>query len=75
MKNKKRAGQRRWRGLTALTASLLALCVAMSPIVETYRTNLDSLLGTTSTMVVSDDEDTSELYSYTSDYSTTTELV
>ncbi|MCD7753626.1 MAG: glycoside hydrolase family 3 C-terminal domain-containing protein [Clostridiales bacterium] len=75
MKNKKRAGQRRWRGLTALTASLLALCVAMSPIVETYRTNLDSLLGTTSTMVVSDDEDTSELYSYTSDYSSTTELV
>ncbi len=42
---------------------------------ESYRTNIDSLLGTSSTKVVSDDEDSSELYSYVSDYSSTTELV
>lgn len=49
--------------------------MAASPIVESYRTNIDSLLGTSSTKVVSDDEDSSELYSYVSDYSSTTELV
>ncbi|MCD8159781.1 MAG: glycoside hydrolase family 3 C-terminal domain-containing protein [Clostridiales bacterium] len=70
-----RSKQRLWRGLTSVTASLLALSVAASPIVESYRTNIDSLLGTSSTKVVSDDEDSSELYSYVSDYSSTTELV
>ncbi len=42
---------------------------------ESYRTNIDSLLGTSSTKVASDDKDSSELYSYVSDYSSTTELV
>ena len=71
-----RAAQRRWRGLTAVTASLLALALTGQVIVGGFRTDIDKFLGTQSTMVVTDeDADTSDAYTYQSDYSSTTELL
>lgn len=74
--NKQRAAQRCWRGLTTVTASLLTASIAITPIVESYRGTIDSVLGTTSTKVVTDEtEDKSNLYTYQSDYASSTELV
>ncbi len=71
-----RAKQRLWRGLAALMASILALSIAAMPIVNSFRTDIDKFLGTSSTKVVTEGvEDASTLYTYTSDYSNTTELV
>lgn len=71
-----RSAMRRWRGFTTLTASVLALAVAASPIVNSFRTDIDKFLGTSSTKLVHDgDEDISEVYTYSSDYSSTTELL
>ncbi len=71
-----RTAMRRWRGVTTLTASVLALAVAAGPIVNSFRTDIDKFLGTSSTKLVHDgDEDISEVYTYTSDYESTTELV
>ena len=73
--NKSRRRQRLWRGLTTLTASVLALAVAGSSIVNGFRTDIDKFLGTTSTRVVTEDAEVSDIYTYSSDYSSTTELV
>jgi beta-glucosidase len=71
-----RSTMRRWRGVTTLTASVLALAVAAGPIVNSFRTDIDKFLGTSSTKLVHDgDEDISEVYTYSSDYESTTELV
>ena len=65
-----------WRGLTSTTASLLALTIAATPLVNGFRTDIDKFLGTKSQMIVTDsEEDPSSLYTYTSDYANTTELV
>ena len=64
-----------WRGLTTLTASLLALSLAATPVVESNRTDIDKFLGTKSQIVVTGESDPSEAYTYTSDYKSTTELL
>jgi beta-glucosidase len=64
-----------WRGLSTLTASLLAISVAAGPIVESYRTDIDKFLGTKSSEMVTDNVEGEDLYTYTSDYSSTTELL
>ncbi len=73
-RNKKRKTNA-WRGLTTVTASVLALTVAAMPIVESFRTDIDKFIGTTSTRVITEEADGESLYTYTSDYATTTELL
>lgn len=63
-----------WRGLTTLTASLLTVSVAAGPIVDSYRTDIDKFLGTKSSAMVTDSID-EDMYTYKSDYSSTTELL
>ena len=63
-----------WRGLTTLTASLLTVSVAAGPVVDSYRTDIDKFLGTKSSAMVTDSTD-EYLYTYKSDYSSTTELL
>ena len=63
-----------WRGLTTLTASLLTVSVAAGPIVDSYRTDIDKFLGTKSSAMVTDSTD-EDMYTYKSDYSSTTELL
>ena len=63
-----------WRGLTTLTASLLTVSVAAGPIVDSYRTDIDKFLGTKSSAMVTDSTD-EDLYTFKSDYSSTTELL
>ena len=75
---KKKAGrksQRLWRGLTAVTAVLLALAMTGSTIVNGFRTDIDKFLGTTSVRVVTDEADPSTAYGYKSDYTNTADLV
>ena len=65
-----------WRGLSAFTAMVLTLSIVGTGVVNDHRTDIDKFLGTSSTRVVTDEEvDTSEMYTYTSDYANTTELV
>lgn len=63
-----------WRGLTTLTASLLTVSVAAGPLVDSYRTDIDKFLGTKSSAMVTDSTD-EDMYTYKSDYSSTTELL
>ena len=63
-----------WRGMTTLTASLLTVSVAAGPVVDSYRTDIDKFLGTKSSGMVTDSTD-EDLYTYKSDYSSTTELL
>jgi len=66
----------RSRGFLALTCSLLALLLAATSIVNSFRTDIDKFLGTSSTKVVAaDDVDASDVYTYSSDYSSTTQLL
>ena len=65
-----------WRGVTATSAMLLAASVTASSIVTAHRTDIDKMIGTQSTKSVNDtDASAEELYTYASDYATTTELV
>ena len=63
-----------WRGMTTLTASLLTVSVAAGPVVDSYRTDIDKFLGTKSSAMVTDSTD-EDVYTYKSDYSSTTELL
>ena len=63
-----------WRGMTTLTASLLTVSVAAGPVIDSYRTDIDKFLGTKSSAMVTDSTD-EDLYTYKSDYSSTTELL
>ncbi len=64
-----------WRGFTTLTASVLAVSVAAVPIVDSFRTDIDKFLGTSSTQLVTDEIEGESAYTYESDYSSTTELL
>ena len=65
-----------WRGLTATGAMLLAASVTASTIVTAHRTDIDKMIGTQSTQIVNEtNASPEELYTYSSDYSSTTELV
>ena len=71
-----RKRQRLWRGLTSVTASLLIFALTAMPIVERFRTDIDKFLGTSSTrMILEDGASEKDLYSFSTDYSNTTELV
>ncbi len=70
-----RRGQRAWRGVTATCATVLALSVSAGVVVDSFRTDIDKFLGTKSSVIVTEDADPATVYTYKSDYSTTTELV
>lgn len=70
-----RGSQRLWRGLTTVTASVLALALCAQPLVSANRTDLDKFLGTQSSKIVTDDSDSQDLFAYKSDYTSTTELL
>ena len=72
---KKKSGRRVWRGVTTATASLLALSVCASTVVDGFRTDIDKFLGTKSTKLVTEDSDGTDLYTFKSDYTSTTELL
>lgn len=75
-KSNPRSAQRAYRGLTAVGASLLAVSVSATTIVNSFRTDIDKFLGTHSSRIVTEgDVSAEELYTYTSDYSSTTELL
>ena len=77
MANKNNRGsQLLFRGLATLTAGVTTLSLVATPIVNSFRTDIDKFLGTQSSKLVSDAEGEDEnLYTYTSDYANTTELV
>ena len=64
-----------WRGLTTLTASLLTVSAVAGPLVDGYRTDIDKFLGTKSSALVTENAEGEDLYSFKSDYATTTELL
>jgi beta-glucosidase len=71
--SKKKSGRRVWRGVTTATASLLALSVCASTV--GFRTDIDKFLGTKSTKLVTENSDGTDLYTFKSDYTSTTELL
>lgn len=76
--NKKpgRGAQRLWRGLTTVTASVLALVLAAQPLVNASRTDIDKFLGTQSSKIVTDESgEKQDLFTYKSDYASTAELL
>lgn len=73
--SKKKSGRRVWRGVTTATASLLALSVCASTVVDGFRTDIDKFLGTKSTKLVTEDSDGTDLYTFKSVYTSTTELL
>lgn len=73
--SKKNSSRRVWRGVTTTTASLLALSVCASTVVNGFRTDIDKFLGTKSTKLVTEDTDGVDLYTFKSDYTSTTDLL
>ena len=73
--SKKKSGRRVWRGVTTATASLLAISVCASTVVDGFRTDIDKFLGTKSTKLVTENSDGTDLYTFKSDYTSTTELL
>lgn len=73
--SKKNSGRRVWRGVTTATASLLALSVCASTVVDGFRTDIDKFLGTKSTKLVTEETDGVDLYTFKSDYTSTSDLL
>ena len=73
--SKKNSKRRVWRGVTTATASLLALSVCASTVVDGFRTDIDKFLGTKSTKLVTEDTDGVDLYTFKSDYTSTSDLL
>ena len=73
--SKKNSKRRVWRGVTTATASLLALSVCASTVVDGFRTDIDKFLGTKSTKLVTEDTDGVDLYTFKSDCTSTTDLL
>lgn len=73
--SKKNSGRRVWRGVTTTTASLLAISVCASTIVDGFRTDIDKFLGTKSTKLVTEETDGADLYTFKSDYTSTSDLL
>ena len=72
---KTRTKQRVWRGLASITASATVLALVGTGMVNSFRTDIDKFLGTSSTRLVTDADEMGELYTYTSDYTSTKDLV
>lgn len=64
-----------WRGVTTLTASLLTLSLSATMVIDGFRTDIDKFLGTQSSKILTEGASVEELYTYTSDYKNTTELL
>ncbi len=64
-----------WRGLAALMACLLAFSLTAGPVIEKNRTDIDKFLGTQSQVLQDTGESTVPAYTYTSDYTSTTQLL
>lgn len=64
-----------WRGLSTCTASLLTVSLAAGPLVDSYRTDIDKFLGTKSSAMVTENTEGEDLYTFKSDYYSTTELL
>lgn len=73
--SKKKSSSLRWRGMTTLTVAILTLSLSVSPVIDVLRTDIDKFLGTKSMTIVTDETEDEDLYTYKSDYSTTTELL
>ena len=73
--SKKNSGRRVWRGVTTTTASLLAISVCASTVVDGFRTDIDKFLGTKSTQLVTEETDGADLYTFKSDYTSTSDLL
>lgn len=73
--SKKNSGRRVWRGVTTATASLLAISVCASTVVDGFRTDIDKFLGTKSTKLVTEETDGADLYTFKSDYTSTSDLL
>ena len=73
--SKKKSGRRVWRGVTTATASLLAISVCASTVVDGFRTDIDKFLGTKSTKLVTENSDGTDLYTFKSDYTSTSDLL
>ncbi len=64
------------RGLLTISASLLALFIAVVPVINNSRTDIDKFLGTHSTKVITaKDSQDKNMYGYKSDYTSTKELL
>lgn len=77
-KNQKKIKLKRclWRGMSAITASLLAFSISVGGVIDSFRTDIDKFLGTKSTQFMTETTDNLEdLYKYKSEYSSTTELL
>ncbi len=48
----KRGSQRLWRGLASITASVTVLSLVGTSMVNSFRTDIDKFLGTSSTKLV-----------------------
>ncbi|MDU5262780.1 MAG: beta-glucosidase-related glycosidase, partial [Clostridium celatum] len=73
---KNKVKRRLWRGMSAITASLLTFSISVGSVVDRFRTDIDKFLGTKSTQLKSETSgNLEELYKYKSEYSTTTELL
>ena len=72
---KTRTKQRVWRGLASITASATVLALVGTGMVNSFRTDIDKFLGTSSTRLVTDADEMGERYTYTSDYTSTKDLV
>lgn len=64
-----------WRGLTTITASLLAVTVGAGTICEGWRENIDQNIGTISSAIETENKTIDGTYTYTSDYGSTDELI
>lgn len=64
-----------WRGAATLTASMLTLSLSAVMVIDGFRTDIDKFLGTQSSKILTEGASTEELYTYTSDYKSTTELL
>ncbi|MCI8712783.1 MAG: beta-glucosidase-related glycosidase [Ruminococcus sp.] len=63
-----------WRGLSTVGTSLLTLSLGASLIVNSFRADIDNVLGTVSTMMVTENQSEAD-YMFKSDYASTTELL
>ena len=71
----KNAKRQLWRGITTVTAAVLTLSLSVSMIIDIFRTDIDKFLGTKSSKIVTVSTENEDLYTFKSDYSSTSELL